>query len=1649
MNVSDLIEPSFSYRLILTLMHFFWQGSLLALLAALGDMLLNRASASRRYTLHVAVLTIMVACVAVTFSRIASPVSVPSVSTKLPPIEPITELIVAGRDDVDSSGSPSTLTPAIVGMKTPLPAVVGTDEVVELPLVRQERPSGDGDSWQQLQHYAPEIAVLYFVGCGLLLGRLIRGTWVAHRLRRLTTTVSDDSLIATLQRQSKELGLRVMPRAAWCAEVSIPLVIGIFKPMILLPAAAATGLSPDQLQALITHELAHIRRYDLLVNLLQRIVESMLFFHPAVWYISRRVSCEREQACDELVLATGCERLRYADALVRMAELSSSLRSLRATASATSLAASGASSSEFKRRVLKVLSAPTSSDLRPSRIALLVIMALLVGAAVSASRFHFHVLAETPPNSTSTETMPPKGLEFLKPYPNLHGLSLEMTEPRFLEIVKHQELKIRKTVEGDKVTHHIALGDGHTLIVMFDKDAKCRGIQRVPGEDGNPIRVVLKLNRKEFLLGESIAVEYEMTNHGPEEAEYGKGGFYPDLRINDGFRMLAVKVSEKGQPIGEPVETWPMPQNFGGRVGGFKLKPNETYSTTLFVTRYLKFLEPGRYRLRVSNVDRLEDQPKSSYSSGETILVLKQPTAVEAREVFERMKRAPRQAYDDNAMKFLPDAADFQAMIQPIYLPILSESAAKRDLDVLQSLERMERVEANEVLVDALQNALERDDWQTARACFQHVRKCLPFPNWYNEPLSDYEKINRDRVARTWRTDFAPVLTRLAKRLNVEVASLMRERKAKSLDADAKDEEFLKVFRNGHFPPEHPQSLLIDIDFIYRCVGQPEDFADCLAAFTHSIELTKTLPLETHQYFRPRGSASGFGHTVICMLGRGAKAPIPPTSLGEAAAFAIALRQQDSFRPAGWQSELMKWLKSDSPYLAELILNNLPTPYPAEVLDYLPTALAHDYIDLQIAACHVAKNNPRPAYREPLQGILDTAKDPYLRKYSVDAARANGINAKYDADAPFVDAEKENGVSQTSPPKGLEFLKPYPKLHGLSLEMTEPQFLEIVKRQELKTRKTVEGDRVTHHLALGDGHTLFVMFDKDAKCRGIQRVRGEDSVEETISPTKAVRDVNAPTLLKPEVVLPDHWILQAVEFDNDNRELVTASNQSFITIRRWDLAGMRLISEIKLQADKHGRAVRVGTFRFSGDRRRVIAATDVYIGIWDTATGKLLKQLPFEPKDGIYDCVINMLDCTLDLSVIVGNRALPGRLTLSYDAHVIVWDGVSGNVLQTIIDKGATDLKAIDLSADGKRLVTTNGSGAQIWETSTGQLLRSIPNDNTGRKPSEPDVSSQYTSHVWSVQFSPDGKQLAIGDILGVRLLDTTSGKLLQQLDGPYRYSSSGSPGLVFSPDCQRLARLGTQEQIEGDKHRYVVPIWSTQTGAKLYVLHTESNAAAFSDDGQRLAIAFSDMQQALSVWSLNDDEQDAVKTSGPGPHSRVDRVEENGHYVGKKAAEYIEQFKPTWGEAKLGLQYGIALTTPQRQFHNGERVPLVVFFRNASDNPIKFDTVPDFFGNVPKVLNAQGELLSLDNIPLLGSIPHYHEELNPGEALGPFYLSIGLGENPRPNQQHWHPYLNTPIAGTYTLTHSVLVNVAGTKEGPAAKKDEITSSKIAFEILE
>src|SRR5206468_7510728 len=100
--------------------------------------------------------------------------------------------------------------------------------------------------------------------------------------------------------------------------VQVPIVIGCLRPVILLPAGTLSGLTPAQLEAILAHELAHVRRHDYLVNAAQCVLETLMFYHPVVWWISHCIREEREHCCDDLVVQVCGDRLAYAKALASL-----------------------------------------------------------------------------------------------------------------------------------------------------------------------------------------------------------------------------------------------------------------------------------------------------------------------------------------------------------------------------------------------------------------------------------------------------------------------------------------------------------------------------------------------------------------------------------------------------------------------------------------------------------------------------------------------------------------------------------------------------------------------------------------------------------------------------------------------------------------------------------------------------------------------------------------------------------------------------------------------------------------------------------------------------------------------------------------------------------------------------------------------------------------------------------------------------------------------------------------------------------------------------------------------------------------------------------------------------------------------------------
>ena len=202
--------------------------------------------------------------------------------------------------------------------------------------------------------------------------------------------------LTTSLRIGKRVGLAV------CDRIATPVLVGILRPIILLPPAALTGWSPDEIEMVLLHELAHVRRWDNLVNLAQRIVESLLFFHPVVWLVSNWIRREREACCDALVVDRTKRPHAYAELLVALA--AEMPRSVLFQPAASSAMAAG----PLRNRIRRILQLEDDPMLVSGKSFALVLGGLLVAATFAV--LYLPAIGQAEESTTeateSTETMP-------------------------------------------------------------------------------------------------------------------------------------------------------------------------------------------------------------------------------------------------------------------------------------------------------------------------------------------------------------------------------------------------------------------------------------------------------------------------------------------------------------------------------------------------------------------------------------------------------------------------------------------------------------------------------------------------------------------------------------------------------------------------------------------------------------------------------------------------------------------------------------------------------------------------------------------------------------------------------------------------------------------------------------------------------------------------------------------------------------------------------------------------------------------------------------------------------------------------------------------------------------------------------------------
>ncbi|MES2293903.1 MAG: M56 family metallopeptidase [Pseudomonadota bacterium] len=166
----------------------------------------------------------------------------------------------------------------------------------------------------------PWLVGAWLCGVALFSLRLAGGFLLLEHKRGGQFGAPSPRILEICQDLQRQLGLNRAIRYLECGWLQAPAVIGWIRPIVLLPVFALTGLSEAQLRAVIAHELAHIRRLDSFVNLLQILIETLLFYHPAIWWLNKRIRAERELCCDEIAVSLTGNRLEYAKALTLMAD---------------------------------------------------------------------------------------------------------------------------------------------------------------------------------------------------------------------------------------------------------------------------------------------------------------------------------------------------------------------------------------------------------------------------------------------------------------------------------------------------------------------------------------------------------------------------------------------------------------------------------------------------------------------------------------------------------------------------------------------------------------------------------------------------------------------------------------------------------------------------------------------------------------------------------------------------------------------------------------------------------------------------------------------------------------------------------------------------------------------------------------------------------------------------------------------------------------------------------------------------------------------------------------------------------------------------------------------------------------------------------
>jgi beta-lactamase regulating signal transducer with metallopeptidase domain len=171
-----------------------------------------------------------------------------------------------------------------------------------------------------LQTNLPLVVGIWVLGCAILFSRLILGYLWVNSLKNSPKNQFDEKLTQILLDIKQKMNITKNVQVKVSRIVSLPMIMGVLKPVILIPASLVSVFSQEQLETILAHELAHLKRHDFLLNGLQSVLDVIYFFHPAMWLLSAQIRKERENCCDDLALEVSGSKLLLAKTLVQLQE---------------------------------------------------------------------------------------------------------------------------------------------------------------------------------------------------------------------------------------------------------------------------------------------------------------------------------------------------------------------------------------------------------------------------------------------------------------------------------------------------------------------------------------------------------------------------------------------------------------------------------------------------------------------------------------------------------------------------------------------------------------------------------------------------------------------------------------------------------------------------------------------------------------------------------------------------------------------------------------------------------------------------------------------------------------------------------------------------------------------------------------------------------------------------------------------------------------------------------------------------------------------------------------------------------------------------------------------------------------------------------